>query len=109
MKDLDSANIVKLCQLYMVDYCCFDLEMPQICIQAASNAATMLSRNDQIDFENTKQVCEFFPISSQWSQQSLLNKHSNDSYFRTLPSPLIPPHMYARAANVVRSHRKALS
>ena len=92
VSDLDDATLVRLCRLYLTDYCCFDMELPEACIRAAASAAGL-------EFRSTSDVCNHMAINTLWGGTS-----AGEGFFDPVPEPQRSPHMYAGAANVVRSY-----
>lgn len=101
--DLSSTQIVRLCRLYLSDYCCFGFEMPQVCLDSASEAAG-------VNFTDTDAVCDHATVDSQWAQRGSPSSPSDtQSFFDPLPTPRQPPHLYGGSSRVVASYQRSVA
>ncbi len=106
---LDSATVVRLCRVYLSDYCCFGLEMPPACLEAASAAAGEW-------LADTDAVCRRAGgLEHQWARSepppagaaaaAAGTAMGSNDFFDPLPEPAHAPHMYAGATAVVQSYQ----
>ena len=102
MADVTDELTVHICRLYLTDYCCFDFDMPTVCLAAAGVAAGTV-------FKNTASLCEYKELDQLWSSADTGSTTPKEDFFAPLPDPTQSPHLYAGASKVVRSYNTQMS